>query len=73
MGGSDVSERYMCWLQNNFKLDRGNSTREHLSVETYKEITGFNDVKEVGSNIELQTNSYSVPSLYIKSLQVSGK
>ena len=36
-------------------------------------FTLFNDVKEVGSNIELQTNSYSVPSIYIKGLQVSGK
>lgn len=33
----------------------------------------FNDVKEVGSNVELQTNSYSVPSIYIKELQISGK
>ena len=36
-------------------------------------FTLFNDVKEVGSNVELKTNSYSVPSLYIKELQVSGK
>jgi len=35
--------------------------------------TLFNDVKEVASNIELQTNSYSVPSIYVKELQVSGK
>ncbi|MDD7735653.1 MAG: TldD/PmbA family protein [Bacilli bacterium] len=33
----------------------------------------FNGVVAVGSNKELQTNSYSVPSIYVKGIQVSGK
>ena len=41
----DAFYKYM--IKNNFKLERGISTREHLSVETYKEITGFNEVKEI--------------------------
>jgi len=41
----DAFYNYM--IRNNFKLERGCSTREHLSVETYKEITRFNEVKEI--------------------------
>ena len=33
----------------------------------------FNNVAAVGSNIELQPNSYSVPSIYVRSIQISGK
>ena len=33
----------------------------------------FNNVAAVGSNVELQPNSYSVPSIYVRSIQISGK
>lgn len=33
----------------------------------------FNNVAVVANNNELQTNSYSVPSIFVKSIQVSGK
>jgi PmbA protein len=33
----------------------------------------FNNIALVANNCELQTNSYSVPSIYVKSIQVSGK
>ena len=33
----------------------------------------FNNVGMVANNNELQTNSYSVPSIFVKSIQVSGK
>lgn len=33
----------------------------------------FNNVALVANNCELQTNSYSVPSIYVRSIQVSGK
>ena len=33
----------------------------------------FMNIKELASNNELQTNSYDVPSVFIKAIQVSGK
>ena len=33
----------------------------------------FMDIVEVGSNIELQPSSYSVPSIMVKKINVSGK
>ena len=35
-------------------------------------FTLFNDVEAVGNNVELKTNSCSVPSLLVKGLQISG-
>ena len=48
----DAFYNYM--KQNNFRLERGCSSREHLSVEAYKEITNF---KQNGNN----TYSKAVP------------
>ena len=33
----------------------------------------FNNIKEVANNIEVKTNSFAVPSVFVKSIQVSGK
>ena len=33
----------------------------------------FNNVAAVGSNVELQPNSYAVPSIFVRSIQISGK
>lgn len=36
-------------------------------------FTFFKDIVEVGSNNELQISSYSVPSVMVKKINVSGK
>ena len=54
---------------------RGGELKEPVSLIT---VAGnlfdvFNNVVMVANNCELQTNSYSVPSIFVKSIQVSGK
>ncbi len=40
---------------NNFKLERGMpSNKEHLSIEKYKEVTNYNNTKELLNNIDLE-------------------